>query len=101
MPPADGVAHRALTIRSVARPIAEEWESLREPRQQGIGREQPDTGGCQLQCQWQSLQLPADGSDGAGIFGRQRKPWRDVLSTLDKESHRSHASNASQRWVSG
>jgi hypothetical protein len=56
-----------------SRAAGQQAESIVEPFQQRLGREQLDPRGGQLDRQWQAIQPPADLRQRRRILGRQRE----------------------------
>ena len=81
--PVDRGAQRLLPLGSVARAGREHVEGVVETLEQRLRRQEPQTGGGELERERQAVQAPADRRDGPGVLGRQleRAPRRSARST--------------------
>jgi hypothetical protein len=81
----DGVPHRALANRRIARSANEKSQPGRHQRQKRFRRKQPHPGGGQLDRQRQPVQPATDFSDGTRILNCQPESGVRGASTLDEE----------------
>src|SRR5690606_31309060 len=69
-----------------------------KPREQGLRREEPDAGCCQLDRQWQTVQVVGDGRDAGRVLLGDLEVRVNLTRPLQKEAYRCVAHQVAGRW---
>ncbi len=85
--PADGVADGPLVLRAVGRTAGQEREGIRQSLEQGLGREDLQPGGRQLDREGQAVEPGADGGDRSRVLRRHGERRAHLARAIDEERH--------------
>ena len=85
--PRQRVAHGALSRRQIRRPADEEVERRAQPLEQRLRREQPHSGGGELDRQREAVELLADGGDRGLVPGGEREARRHDAGPVGEQPH--------------
>src|SRR5664279_398808 len=86
--PGDGCAHRTLALRQVARAAREEAESVAQPLEHRLRRQDPDPGCGKLDGERQAIQTAADRCHRLRVGLSQHEGRLDRLGTAKEEVDR-------------